>query len=181
MASSADASAGSPPDDATVTDVDADRRILRRDQWIRRGVLTAFAVFVLLGLLNVFGDREATNHATADGMQLAVVHPAVTRPGLAVPFRIEVESEDGFDEQIVIRVDRAFLATIDENGIDPDPDGSTATPDYVEFEFTPPDDNRFEFSIDARVGPGERGRVDGWVEVVGTELPRVTFTTLIIP
>jgi hypothetical protein len=55
---------------------------------------------------------------------------------------------------------------------------------YVQWTFATPDDgSQLVVSLDARVEPGQRGRVEGFVELVDEEgeLPRVDFTTWLLP
>jgi hypothetical protein len=161
---------------------------LRRARWGRRLILAILVLFVVLGVVGALGPRDGSKTATQGPWSIEVQYPAIDRAGLVAPFSIEVTRVGGFDGDVTLRVADAFLAALDENGLDPEPVETTAGTAngtaYVDWTFTPPTGQEtLVVSYDARVEPGQRGRVEGFVEVMpeqGTG-PRVDFTTWLLP
>jgi hypothetical protein len=58
--------------------------------WVRRAVLTLFALFVAAALLGFLGQRSATHLTAGDAARLRVVTPSTLRGGLLWPARIEI-------------------------------------------------------------------------------------------
>jgi hypothetical protein len=163
-------------------DVQVEPRRLRRARTVRRLFLGAVAAFVLLGVLGFFGLRTRTISAPAGPWRLEVEYPQVDRGGLPAPFTAVVSRTGGIREPVTLRVGDGFLSALDENGLDPDPVEATSGDGYVQWTFEPPDDGDvLTVSLDARVEPDRRGRVRGWVELVGEPRARVEFTTWIVP
>jgi len=64
-----------------------------RRPYVRWGLLTLLGLFVLLGLLNVFGQRPHTDTASADGIELEVYSPQHLRSGLFYTTRFTIHAE----------------------------------------------------------------------------------------
>ena len=86
-------------------------------------VIIGLAVVDGFGLLDVYGVDTSTVRASGGGYDLEVRYGTVSRPALATPFEIVVRRAGGFDEPVVIAVDRSYLAMWDENGLTPRPGG----------------------------------------------------------
>jgi len=143
-------------------------------------------LLMLLGLLGLFGVRSSVATASGNGLSIAVTHAAITRPGLATPFSVEVRSEDGspLPASVTLRVDSAYLALFDENGLDPEPSSSFADAEWTWWSFDiPPEAGVLEFSFDARLEPAvQRGRgATTAVEIDGREMVAVEFDTWVMP
>lgn len=156
---------------------------MRRWRAGRRVAMTALAAFLLAGALGAFGVRTTTATASAQGWTLTVEYAAVTRPGLATPFAFQVTRVEGFDGPVTVAVPGAYLDHFDENGLDPDPLGSTATPDQIEWEFEAPDGDTLAVSYDARWEPASQESADGAVAVLvdGEPVVSVPFRTRVWP
>lgn len=157
---------------------------LRRARWLRRLFLATVALFVVLGAFNVFGVRTSTATAHRRDWRLAVEYPSVNRGGLPAPFSIRVTRSDGFTGSVKVTVASGYLSLFDDNGLDPDPDSSVSGDGYVEWTFEPPDGGgALVVTLDARIEPGRRGPIDGWVEVSDDAGPgpKVEFRTWIAP
>jgi hypothetical protein len=178
-------------EDTAVVDVVPGGRIERRRRAVHRttfavmAVVLALAVADGLDLVDVYGVDVSTVRAEAsDGRVLVVDHTAVTRPALASPFRVRVESPEGFDEPIHLAVSRPWIEIWDENGMYPGPSAETADDAWVSWEFDPPDGDTFELFYDARLEPARQSSEDGAVELrdaEGAVLARVEFTTVVRP
>ena len=164
--------------------------VLRRRRWVHRVTLAVLVALLALAVidgadvLDTYGvDTETTFVDTPDG-RLVVEHPSVTRPALASPFRVRVEQPGGFDGPITIAVSRPWIEIWDENGFYPTPSSETGDPDWVVWEFEPPDVSAFSFFYDARLEPARQTSRSGEVELRdddGTVLASVSFTTEVRP
>ena len=155
---------------------------VRRARALRRVAIGALVVFLGAGALNVFGVRTATVEASGGGYDLSVEYAAMTRPGLATPWSVEITRPGGFAGPVTLSVSSDYLDMFDENGLDPDPSSATADPDRVVWEFEPPDGDTLTVSFDARLEPARQSGQDGVVEVLedGEPVVRVRFTTRVM-
>jgi hypothetical protein len=86
--------------------------------WTRRAVLTVFAVFVLLALLDRFGQRTSESVAVAPAASLRVNAPETLRGGLLFQSRIEIRAlRDVKLPRIVL--DRGWMEGMQINSIEP--------------------------------------------------------------
>jgi hypothetical protein len=145
--------------------------------------LACLFVFLGAGAVGVFGVRTRTVTATGGGYELTVTYAAVTRPGLATPWAVEVRRQGGFDGPVTIAASAAYLEMFDENGLDPDPSASTADPDFVEWEFDPPNGDTLAVSFDARLEPARQWGRSGTVKVLVDDAAVTTasFRTWVMP
>jgi hypothetical protein len=161
----------------------ANHERVSRARAARRIGIGVLMSFLLLGATNVFGVRSQTVSASGGGYELTVTYAAVSRPGLATPWDVEVRHPGGFDGPITIATSGHYLGMFDENGLDPDPSSSTATGDLVIWEFEPPSGETLRVSFDARLEPAVQvGRV-GETSVLedGRGVVRVEYTTRVMP
>jgi hypothetical protein len=145
--------------------------------------ITIVGLLLLVGALGFMGVRTSTVAATgADGTRLEVTYASITRPGLATPWDVVVEHPGGFDGQVVVRTTSGYLASFDENGLDPDPAESTADATDTIWTFDTPDGDTLTVSFDARLEPGVQWRRQGTTTVeVGRERLTVSYTTWVWP
>lgn len=146
----------------------------RRGLWGRRAMLAALVAFLALGLAGVFGDREDTVSATAGGWELEVDHPAATRSGLSVVWRIAVRHAGGFDRPVQLATSAGFIELLDEDAIEPMPSSATADGDRVIWTFDPPPGEELVVRVDARVDPSRRGRAEATTSVLDGGRPVVS-------
>jgi hypothetical protein len=149
----------------------------------RRLGIGVLGVFLALGALNTFGVRSDHVSASGGGYELTVTFAAVSRPGLATPWNVEVRHPGGFDGPITIATTLDYLNMFDENGLDPDPSSSTATEEVVIWEFEPPDGDTLGISFDARLEPAVQSGRSGKTAVLvdGEAVVRVGYTTRVMP
>jgi hypothetical protein len=125
--------------------------------------LTGLLLFAVIGsavldgadVLDVWGvDTETVVDVADDGTELAVRHPSVTRPALASPFEIVVTRAGGFDQDVEIAVDVAYLELWDLNGVIPAPNAERSDDDRVIWTFDPPEGDVLRVLYEARIEPG---------------------------
>lgn len=158
----------------------------RRGRWARRVVITATTLFVLAGLLNLFGQKDRTSTSVTDAWELSVRHASVSRGGLASNWSLELHRLDGEDlpEEIEVRSTADYFSIYDENGLDPEPDSSWVDGDDLVWTFRPPPDSAsLTIDLDARLQPNARWRHEGRTTVVvdGEPVISVDYQTWAVP
>ena len=135
-------------------------------------------------LLDIWGvDDDTVATVGADGTRLEVLYPTVSRPALATPFEIVVTKPGGFDDQIELEVDNAFLQLWDLNGIFPSPAEERSGGDTVIWTFDPPDGEVFTVFYEARIEPAvQLEKLEATVSLLDpSEVLRVHFKTKVRP
>ncbi|HVM53867.1 MAG TPA: hypothetical protein VM262_11765 [Acidimicrobiales bacterium] len=147
-------------------------------------VVASVVLDALLDDVRIWGVAEDRVVGVGPGVELAVTYPAVARPGLAAPLRLEVVRDGGFTADIELAVPTSYLRIWDENGLYPTPKEWRSEGDRVVLVFDPPrGGKRFTFFYDARIEPAvQRGR-DGYVAVLegGEPAVIVRFRTRVLP
>lgn len=145
--------------------------------------LVGVAVADAVGLTSAYGVRSDERRDSGGGYQLEVRYPAVTRPGLASPFRVEVWRAGGFSQPVTVAVDRSYLAMWDENGLSPTPSSELVNGPWVEWEFDPPVGELLTVTFDARIEPGAQSGRDGTVRLIVDDqsVAGVDFRTRVMP
>ncbi|HEX9885807.1 MAG TPA: hypothetical protein VGA70_04935 [Longimicrobiales bacterium] len=156
---------------------------LRRARMLRRVGLGMLFAFLGLGALNVFGVRSAQVSVTGGGYELTVTYAAMSRPGLATPWSVEVRRAGGFDGPVTVATTAAYFELFDENGLDPDPSAATTDGERTIWEFEPPPGEVLEISFDARISPAVQrgGSAETAVLVGGRPVVAVSYTTGVMP
>ena len=153
---------------------------------IRAVSLGAIGVVVVLASVGLLGVRTGTARASGNGYSIAVQHSTIARPGLAAPFGVEVSTEDGspLPSTVTVRVDSAYLALFDDNGIEPMPASSfnDSASTWWTFEV-PAGSSSLRVDLDARLEPAVQwGReASAALEIEGIEMTDVRFTTWVMP
>ena len=155
----------------------------RRARTVRRLFLALLAAVLVFGLAGGLGVRSRMTTARGGGYELTVTYGQVTRPGLATPWSLEIHRPGGFDGPVTVSTNTKYLDLFDENGFDPQPSKSTATPDVVVWEFEPPDGDTLGVSLDARIEPGAQwGRMgETSVLVAGEPVATAKYKTWVLP
>lgn len=103
-------------------------------QWYRRALLCAIAVFPILALLNVFGQRPTTVSAHAPAADLSVTAPARLRSGLIFQVRVQVTAhQDIAKPQLVF--DPGWWESMSENSLEPNPSSQTNENGHVVLAY----------------------------------------------
>jgi len=159
---------------------------LRRSRLVRRLFITGLVVFLVLGMLNVFGVRTREKSASGGGIELTVRYSTVSRPGLATPWSVEVTQPGGFPDGVTLAVTSSYFDGFDENGLDPAPEEETNDGERTIWRFGSSAGDTLTVSFDARIEPGvQLARLKGSVSVLAgpSSPPAVTvdFATLVMP
>jgi hypothetical protein len=159
------------------------REQVGRARSVRRLGTGLLALFLVLGAVNVFGVRSDEVSASGGGYELTVTYAAMSRPGLATPWDVEVRRPGGFDRPVIIATTGQYLDMFDENGLDPEPSSSTATEDLIIWEFEPPSGDTLSVTFDARLEPAVQAGRSGETSVLvnGRSVVRVGYTTRVMP
>jgi hypothetical protein len=160
---------------------DLDR--VRRARNVRRVSIGILFAFIGLGAGGVFGARTSTVSTTAEGYDLTVTYPAVTRPGLAIRWAITVRHAGGFSDPIELSTTSEYLDMFDENGLDPDPAEATTTDDETVWTFDLFESDVLTVSFDARVEPARESGGTGTttLSVEGRDIAMVRYRTWVMP
>ena len=95
---------------------------LRRHPWPRHIILALIAVFSVLGLLNVFGQRPATSTASTDAARLQLYAPTTLRGGLLFSARFRITATREVKNAILV-LGSGWVEGMSVNTIEPSPLG----------------------------------------------------------
>jgi hypothetical protein len=156
---------------------------LRRSRLLRRAFTIVLTLFLVLSLTGVLGVRTRTATGAAQGYVVAVTYAAMTRPGLATPWAVDVTRVGGFEEAVTVAVTSDYIDMFDENGLDPDPAIARADDRYTYWTFEIPPGDKLGVSFDARLEPAVQWGRDGKVLLIreGRTLLEVPFRTWVMP
>jgi hypothetical protein len=88
--------------------------------WVRRSLLTLVGVLLVLGLLNLFGQRPATSRAAAPAAVLSVYSPSSVRGGLLYTSRFHVTARTDLKKALLV-LDSGWFEGMQVNSIVPQP------------------------------------------------------------
>jgi hypothetical protein len=92
----------------------------RREIWVRRGLFALVCVVPVLALLNVFGQRPATLHASGNAADLEVYAPSRVRGGLIYEARFHITARHDLKNATLV-LDSGWLEGMTVNTIEPSP------------------------------------------------------------
>ena len=150
----------------------------------RRTYVTALTVFVVLGLLDVFGSRTGVASAAAGGYRMTLDYPAETRSGLPVEWRLVVTRPGGFDGPVRVGITLDYFNSFDFNNVSPTPADTTNLGGMLIWSFPKPIGDTLEVLLDARTQPGLRSGPSATTAVVtpdGSPIVAVHYTTGVMP
>ena len=158
---------------------------VRRVRMVRRLFVLCLTVFLLAGLAGVFGVKSTTVQASGGGYDLEVTYAKSARPGLGVPWTVEVTHDGGFDDNVVVSTTSSYFNLMDENGFDPDPESTWSSGEDVVWEFKQPEGDTLTIDLDARIGPAVQTlwppKATTSVLVDGERVVSVTYQTRVWP
>ena len=73
-----------------------------RYQWIKRGIIILFVVFIAAALFNVFGQRAVATTTSARGTTLRLTTPRALRLGLIYQTRIDITSAQAIHTPVLV-------------------------------------------------------------------------------
>jgi hypothetical protein len=94
----------------------------RVELWVRRVLLSLLALFLLAGLLNLFGQRPDTSTAATRTASLKLYAPSRVRSGLYFQARFTVDAHKDLKNAILV-LDPGWLEGMTMNTIEPSPVG----------------------------------------------------------
>jgi hypothetical protein len=93
--------------------------------WTRRAVMTIFAVFALLGLLDVFGQGTTRTVASTPAAVVHVTAPRAVRGGLFFQSRVEILARRAIAHPRLV-LDEGWIEGMQVNSIEPNPVGEAS-------------------------------------------------------
>ena len=141
--------------------LERERSGVRVGLWVRRAILTALGVLVLLGLLNRYGQRPADSVARVPAATMRLSAPDRIRGGLFFQSRLEISAAQPIDHPRIV-IDEGWLEGMQVNSIEPAPIGEAGR------------DGRVVLSYDA-MKPGDLLRVWFQFEVNPTNVGRRSY------
>ena len=100
-------------------------------RWVLAGVL---AVFLVLGLLNVFGQRPSTTVEQGGGAELKVYSPATVRGGLYFESRFHLRALREIENATLV-LDTGWLEGMTLNTVEPSPIGEASRDGRLALEL----------------------------------------------
>lgn len=184
--------AAAAPDDRMRSTVESlvagdhqEQRRARAGRWGRRLTVAVLLAFVVGGLTGWLGDRSATLHAEHTRFRADLQHPAITRGGLPVSWRIEVSTLDGaaIGGVVAIETTANYLTMFDRNDIAPEPDATWQNNTTTRWEFDAASESNLRVALDVRTQPNTRWRRTATtvVRVGEIEVARFDYDTLVLP
>jgi hypothetical protein len=148
-------------------------------------LLGLFGALLLAGLIGWLGTRTRITEASDNGFNLQVHYASIARPGVEVPFDIQVHRDGGFTGPITLTVPSSYLSSIDAQSPEPEPTSTTSDGDLVVFEFDAPQGDTFGVSWLAQIdASANMGRKQGTISVLnddGTSAVAASIRTWVLP
>ena len=113
-----------------------DRDLAKRSKelWVRRTLLLALTVFLILAFLNVFGQRSTTSSTTASAATLAIHSPDTLRSGLVFETRVRIFATREIKDAIVV-LSPEWIEGITFNTVEPSPVGEASRNGWLSFDL----------------------------------------------
>jgi hypothetical protein len=108
----------------------------QRHTWYRRAILGLISLFVLLALLNVFGQRSETAVATGGGARLELRAPDRLRTGDIFEARFEITTSVPLDKPAIVLAPD-WLQGITLNSLEPAPVTENSTNNVLRLGLEP--------------------------------------------
>jgi hypothetical protein len=157
-----------PPDGLTLTH---HRDLVRRERhpWTRRVLLVLLGVVIVLGLLNVFGQRPTTTSDSGPAAELDVYSPERVRGGLYFESRFHVRAIQELQEATIV-LDPGWLEGMTLNTVEPAPIAEASRDGKIAFELGRiPAGEDYLFFLHFQVNPTNVGRRSNDVQLYDGE------------
>jgi hypothetical protein len=126
--------------------------------WLRRGFLALIALFVILALLDVFGQRPRTSAAVASEATLRVEAPTRVRGGLFFEGRFTIEARTALRHATLV-LGEGWTNQLSINTIEPAPAGEASRNGLLALDFGPVEPgDRLVVHLQFQVNPASLGR-----------------------
>jgi hypothetical protein len=126
--------------------------------WSRFALLGLVGLFLLLGLLNVFGQRPDTTSAENSVASMKVYSPTKLRSGLYFMSRFTIEARDEIEEATLV-LDPGWLEGMTLNTLEPAPIGEANRDGRLALELGRiPAGETYRFFLHFQVNPTNFGR-----------------------
>jgi len=156
---------------------------LRRSRVLRRIGIAVMLALVGAAAIGLLGVRTSTATVRSDTASLSVTHPAVTRPGLAVPLAVRVDSALPLPKVIHVIVDAEVFTHLDFQNVYPQPESVREVAGRLDFAFNSSQETAFECFFDIRTGPDQQFEAASYQVTVATRSSELStdFSVLILP
>lgn len=129
----------------------------RRDVAVRRVLVSTLAVFLALGLLNLFGQRPSTTTAESAAATLEVYAPERVRGGLFYEARFRIDARREVEEATLV-LDSGWAEGITINTVEPSPLGAASRDGTLVYELGRiPAGRKHVFFLQLQVNPTNVG------------------------
>jgi hypothetical protein len=154
-----------------------------RNPWTRRILLSLLGVVLVLGALNLYGQRPLTSTVTASAGSLELYAPTRLRGGVFWMARFHVRARSEIEHATIV-LDPGWLEQMHLNTLEPAPIGEASRDGRIALDFgrVPPGDSLLVF-MQFQVNPTNVGRHSHDVELHdGDELlARIDRTVTLFP
>ena len=142
-----------------------------RRPYVRWVLLSLIALFLVLGLLNVFGQRPHTDTVSGGGAELEVYSPEHLRSGLFFMARFTIRAQEEIEAATLV-LDPGWLEGMTLNTLAPGPIGEASRDGRLALELgrIPPGGEHIIF-LHFQVNPTNVGRRSADVELHDGERP----------
>jgi hypothetical protein len=142
--------------------------------WMRRALLSVFALIALLGLLDVFGQQPSTARASGPAANVALQMPGAVRGGLIFQMRVTIEARKQIDSLRLV-MDPSLYDGMTFNTMFPSAVAETDREGRPVYQYgTLPKGSRFVVWFQLQVNPTNIGRRGATVEVDDGTTPLAT-------
>jgi hypothetical protein len=104
--------------------------------WIRRGIILLIALFAVLGLANVFGQRPSTVTADGGAASVSLYAPSALRGGDFMQARFHITAKQDL-KKAVLKLDPGWGEGMSINTIEPAPVDETSEDGRLSLELGP--------------------------------------------
>jgi hypothetical protein len=147
----------------------------RRDEHWRRAATIGLAVFLLLGLLNLFGQRPSPTSAATRAAELEVFAPKRIRGGLYYEARFTVRAHRDLKNATLV-LDSGWAEGITINTVEPSPVGEASRDGKLVFELGHvPAGKKHVFFLQLQVNPTNVGRRSQDVQLYDEDVHLLTI------
>ena len=128
--------------------------------WLRRGALAGLSALLILGLLNVFGQRPDTTTYASAAADLELSAPEAVRGGLIYQARFTITAKQKLTHA-VLQLSPGWTESQTINTIEPGPVAETSRDGHLALTLgTIPADQRYVLYVQLQVNPTNVGHRD---------------------